>query len=397
MIMWKFDLEFPYKRPFKCGFDPVSALVGAAEDAIGTVTGGLVGSGMDALGLDSTKNFAREQMSWQSQENLKNRQFQAAEAEKAREYNTQERIAVQNYNSAESQVRRLGQAGINAATAFSGSNGSIASQAASQGALPQGSASVSAPSVLGIGQSMFKGETIRNVSQAYKEAQEGTATKQKLGDTLKLLAAQVRNQEIRNDLDNLTLSIQKRTGNKRADAEIESILADGALKVAQKATELQKRNLTEQEFNNAAAQYTGLIYESIEKQFRAMLGRVNYKKAEIDLQYYKAMLEEQMKTMRSEQSRNYASAEESRSSARLQDEEKRFKKFDNDLREKWSYDYAETYVSELEKNKALSDAQAAEARRKIKAISEGSRSAKEVDLFLRWLSNTIGLSASVHN
>lgn len=118
MIMWKFDLEFPYKRPFKCGFDPVSALVGAAEDAIGTVTGGLVGSGMDALGLDSTKNFAREQMSWQSQENLKNRQFQAAEAEKAREYNTQERIAVQNYNSAESQVRRLGQAGINAASVW---------------------------------------------------------------------------------------------------------------------------------------------------------------------------------------------------------------------------------------------------------------------------------------
>ena len=212
MIMWKFDLETPYKRSFKRGFDPVSALVGAAEDAIGTVTGGLVGSGMDALGLDSTKNFAREQMAWQSQENAINRQFQSAEAEKARQYNTQERLAVQEYNSAASQVRRLGDAGINPATAFSGSNGSIASQAASQGALPQGSASVSAPSVLGIGQSMFKGETIKNVSQAYKEAQEGTATKQKLGDTLKLLAAQVRNQEIRYASESTRSNYQDHSG-----------------------------------------------------------------------------------------------------------------------------------------------------------------------------------------
>lgn len=309
--------------PRKFGFDPLSAAASVGMDAISSFGTGLIGTGMDAIGLDSQKNFAREQMAWQSQENQLNRDFQSLEAEKARQYNTSERIASQDWNSAANQVKRLGEAGINPATAFGSSAGSAGSSTpGSQGALPQGSASVSAPNAFSPLQMMAQAGTIKNLASAYKDTQQGTTERELLGARLKEVLGNARSIELRNQIDETTANIVKRTGRTQESAKIEALLMQAALDAQRVETEISKKKLTDAEFNTEIQRRLSIIFENVGRQIQNDIGRVNYKKALIDLKFYQSTLEESIKTMRSEQSRNYASAQESRSHASLYDAEK---------------------------------------------------------------------------
>ena len=87
------------------------------------------------------QNQIDSQIAAQREENAKNREFQAAEAEKQREFATQTLKDTQAYNSSPQQVQRLEQAGINPATSFSSGAGSAGtSTPVSPGPVPSGSA-----------------------------------------------------------------------------------------------------------------------------------------------------------------------------------------------------------------------------------------------------------------
>lgn len=357
-----------------------------------TITGGLLGSAMDALGLDANKNFGREQMAWQSQENLLNRQFQSEEAEKARQYNTSERLATQEYNSAGQQVQRLREAGINPATAFGSGNSGVASQAMQQGALPQGSASISAPALFSHLQLASKGEFMKNLADAYKSTQEGTRVRELLGHELKIFAGEARSKQIEAEMKEMTANIVRRTGKTREAAEIENILMDAELKRAQAAHELERKNLTSAQYENALEERVGIIFDGVRKRFEASLGEAAARKAAIELKYYESRVREEIATMRSEQARNRAEA--SRAS-----EQARYDKFTNDMRDKFRASEASAYIRKLEKEEKLSRKDAYDLQRQLDALSSYGEdpSTRDIDDFLRALGNAVGLNVGVHN
>lgn len=114
-----------FRPSFKCG---IAAPVGAALVSSGS---GLVGDVFDAtLGYNQQRHVQNVQMDFQSAENQKNRDWQTEQAEIARQYNTSERLSTQDwqkqmmdyqneYNTPENQAKRLLAAGINPAVAMS--------------------------------------------------------------------------------------------------------------------------------------------------------------------------------------------------------------------------------------------------------------------------------------
>lgn len=363
------------------------------------ITGALGGLGLigDTIGQTSTNAYNAH---LQQEENQKNREFQVQEADKQRQFQQAQTNQLLRYNSAPEQVKRLQQAGISAATAFSNSSGSAGSaMSAPMGAIPSGSSGVSPVSNPLRMMSAFsaQGAFMKSLAEAYKSSEEGSMVrplaeaqiKKQLAD-LNLTQLQAEGQEIAN-------MIASKTGLRSKEAQIQNVIASTDLLVAQKAKEIAAKGLTEAQMNREIEQLVGDVYDNERKRFEALLGKSRYKMSLIDLKYHEAEVVEGIKTMISQQNVNSATAENQRSSAKLTQTENQLKTIELDIKQKHSYDYAETVVSEWEKQKDINEAVAKEARLKLKALKQGTASAKEVDEFLRWLSNAIGVNVVLSN
>ena len=104
--------SFPYRPRFKCGAEAGALAVGGVTSLIGS-----------AMTNDVNKRISNEQLQAQREENQINRDYNTAEAEKARQFTTSERLAQQKFQTGEwsrqqlmaPQLQREGleQAGIN--------------------------------------------------------------------------------------------------------------------------------------------------------------------------------------------------------------------------------------------------------------------------------------------
>ena len=363
------------------------------------ITGALGGLGLlsDIIGSTSTNAYNAH---LSQEENQKNRDFQAAEAEKQRQFQQQQTNQLLQYNSAPEQVKRLQQGGISAATAFSNSAGSAGSaMSAPMGAIPSGSSGViPAQNPIRL-MSAFsaQGAFMKSLAEAYKSSEEGSMVRPLAESQIKKQLADFNLTNLQSEGQEIANMIASKTGLRSKEAQIQNLIASTDLLIAQKAKELAAKGLTEAQMNREIEQLVGDVYDNKRKEYEALLGKSRYKMSLIDLKFHQAEVVEGIKTMISQQNVNSATAESQRSSAKLTQTENQLKAIELDIKKKHNYDYAETVVSEWEKQKDINEAVAKEARLKLKALKQGTASAKEVDEFLRWLSNAIGVNVVVSN
>lgn len=329
----------------------------------------------------------------QQEENQKNREFQALEAEKQRSFQQQQTNQLLEYNSAPAQVQRYQQAGINPATAFSSSAGSAGSaMTAPMGAVPSGSSGISpVQNPLKLLEAFsIHGAYMKAMSEAYKASEEGSMVRPLAESEIKDRLSKIHLTELQSQGHEIANMIASKTGLREKEAIIKNIIAQADLDIAEKAH-------TEALTNREIEKLVGDVYDNVYKRLQAEIGKNKLKMSEIDLKYHEAEVKESINTMRSQQNVNNATATRNLSESDRLKLQNQIDTFEFDIKKAHRYDYVQTVISEWQKNKDISDAQAEEARRTLKAIEEGRKSAKEIDEFLRWLSNAVGLSASISN
>lgn len=314
----------------------LGAIGGTVGSLLGGPVGGAIGTGVGALasglGSDADASEAyeqrlalqRDQQSYQMAENQKDRDFNAEQAELNRQYQTSEREAAQEWNSAGAQVQRMSEAGINASAVLSGSGGSSAAGTSSpmQGSPASASSSplpaydVGSAAEIAMQAQSTQGAYIKALSESAKNLADVGAKPieiEKIYAEIGKITSEENLNNSRRQAQELSNQIVQLTGMRRAEADINNIIAQAQLSLQKKETEIQTTNLT-------AEQVTGQIFDNVYSEFRALLGKNNYKKALIDLKYYEQEWIERLNnvrqstaTLKSQESSNYADAAVARS------------------------------------------------------------------------------------
>lgn len=181
---------------------------------------GLVKGGFDILGSLFSHSETGRQIKYQQEENQRNRDFNAQQAELNRQFQKSMFDAENEYNLPSNVVQRLQDAGLNPALAYGGFSGSASA--------PSGSAASSSGSISPT-RTDFSG--ISSAGNAYLDSQMQKAQ-------IKLLESQA------NNLDAQTPWVDKLNG-----LFAEGTKYDNALKRLLPESELKKQNLTDQQAN----------------------------------------------------------------------------------------------------------------------------------------------------
>lgn len=303
-----------YRPHFKCGAAAgIISGAGAALGGIGSIVGAV-----------SSSNNASSQLQQQREENQLNRDWQTAEAEKARQYNTSERLATQDYqqmlinqqnayNSPSHQAAMYQEAGLNPSIAL-GKGGAIVS------ANPSASTPATSPmpsGVSGLSPVSFQpldlqipqmlnglGSFLKNLGEADKLGVDTDYAKASFNMNLRKLSADASLQEFYAAGEQLTQAIRYGIKDKlvtKALAECEKAHWDALLSEQQGLTEKVSQRVFEsqEKLNDAVARYNG--------ENAALL--------RLDVLHYEEAFNQRMAIGRSQINANNASAEQSRASA----------------------------------------------------------------------------------
>lgn len=189
---------------------------GVAESVFSTIGSGLFGLGGSVLQNDANWDMQQSTLNAQREENQRNREFNAAEAEKARKFTDEQRLASQQYqteqwqrefdiqnayNTPKAQSQRLLAAGINPAVYFSGSGSVAASSspsvsapagASSPAASSSGSLNVSPPYLQNIPQLLSSaGDMVASLANAGKTNQEAKFLASTMADRIATITEQL--------------------------------------------------------------------------------------------------------------------------------------------------------------------------------------------------------------
>lgn len=304
----------PYRPHFKCG--AAAGIISGAGAALGGI-GSIVGAA-------SSSNNASSQLQQQREENQLNRDWQTAEAEKARQYNTSERLATQDYqqtlinqqneyNSPSHQAAMYQDAGLNPSIAL-GKGGAIVSanpSTSSPGSspMPSGVSGLSPvgfqPLDLQIPQLLNGiGGFMKNLGEADKLGVDTDYAKASFNMNLRKLSADASLQEFYAAGEQLTQAIRYGIKDKlvsKALAECEKAHWDALLSEQQGISEKVRQNVlkSQEALNDAVARYNG--------ENAALL--------RLDVLHYEEAFNQRMAIGRSQINANNASAEQSRASA----------------------------------------------------------------------------------
>lgn len=365
---------------------------------------GLVGSVAQA---QSAQNIADSQISAQRQENQLNRDWQTAEAEKARGYNTAERVASQDfakqmldyqneYNSIKNQVQRLQEGNINPQVAMSGNvqNVSASSSPSSPASspmpaqvsglspVPQQPLDLQIPALLN-----GAGSLVKNLAEAKGKSVETDRMIKTMQDYIDQAHFDTQIKELNRD----TISIDKYIKDQVRDAAITKAWDEAkkanydALASANEVSlyDIQKRLLVSQEkLNKALSEYHGENAELVRRDILSYNRRTN------------ALIELQI-----------AQKQEHKANAAVLSQEERIRSVAANIKERSSRDELVSIVNRLRADGAISQQQEASAVKELAKINKilssynNSNSKLKVDAVLDNFFKIIGLnvSASVHN
>ena len=389
----------------KCGaISPAAAVVMSA----GSVFNNMLGN----MQQREAQDYA---IGAQSFENQLNRDWQTIEAEKARQYNTSERLSAQNWNkymtdfqnaysAPSAQASRLRAAGLNPVIAM-GSTGTTSVSAGSAPSSPQSSpvpSPVGGLSALGVQPVDLQipqlvnsiASMISSTATAKKANVETSYLESGIPDMLRSLKTDADIRDVAKQMQGIDLELKKMTFKpavKKAISEAEKVTWDAMISklTTGKVKDEQAVLRSQKSLNDALA----------------TLNSNQGKLFALDVVNYYRKLNSVLGLQSAQASQARASASESTANAALLASEKTLK----DIAYNWenkSFDVRlESELSNLKSKKAISDSQYEDAMlqleriNKIKSSYDGSERLKKVDAALEHLFRLIGLnvSASVHN
>ena len=279
-----------YRPRFKCGAE---AIVGGALAGIGSLASSIIGSSQSSSNVGS-------QISAQAAENQKNRDWQTQQAEIARGYNTQERIATQDfalqmmdkqnaYNSPNHQAALLREAGLNPQIALSGTGATLSANpntsSPQTSPMPSGVSGLSPvgyqPLDLQIPQLLNGvGSFMKNLGEAEKLGVDTDYARASFNMNLKKLSADTSLQEFYAkgvELDNALKSATKDSKIRQAFEECEKVHWDALLSEQQGISEkLQQDVLSSQrKLNEALEAYHGQHAELLKLDCKTYMDAFN--------------------------------------------------------------------------------------------------------------------------
>lgn len=396
------NIDRGFKPQFKCGAEVAIAL---------GIAGMAAGVGGSIVSANASEDIANKNLRAQRDENAVNRAWQTAEAEKARQYSTSERLASQQYgidvmnmmnqyNTPVNQVARLQQAGLNPQVAMSGGsvqNVSASSQPSTPGSpsMPgtvQGLSPVSqqpidlqVPQLLNGVSSMLTG-----IANARKAGVETTYLEKSMDLNLANLEADFSlkdAQAIGVKLDNAIKKVKMPYAWKQAYYEYKKAAYDAGVSYQMQG---KVSNEAELAAANARLADASTKLKDSEQQLVAQ-----------DVASYSKRLNGTLKLQRAQANQANASAEESRANAAVLNEEKRIRAVAADVRESGKSKELDSLLKDLDAKGAISQAQYKQAAVSIKRLNHilenyGSVvGSKEVDAELENFFRIIGLSTSV--
>lgn len=374
-----------------------------------------VAGGSKAIETASNIRSTSYQVHAQEEQNALNRAWQTEEAEKARQFNTSERLAsqdwqrqmmdVQNaYNAPTAQASRLRAAGINPQVAFSG-------QAATSVSAPSGSsqpASSPVPSPVG-GLSPYGAQPvdlqIPNLINGVASMIQSTAAAKKANVETGYLESAIPDmlRGLKQDADLKEIA----TGMQNIDSELKRLtLPANVRKAYEEASKLHWDALISKMTTGKIVDERALLQSQV--SLNKALETLNGNQAKIfalDVASYFKRLDSTLGLQSSQSNAANASAEESRANAAVLKEEKRIRAVMASIKEDTQVAEADALFRDLASKGVISDKQKADAdaelRRLEKVIKSYDKSDRKVvvDAAIENLMRILGLSTSVsvHN
>lgn len=276
---------------------------------------------------------------------------------------------MEKYQSPLAQMKQIGQAGLNPAAMFGNTSpvnvgGSMTLPNAPTYGIDVGTQSLSDVASLLVGAAQAK----------------------KAGADTKVAENTAEGAALDNERKTMENDFMKRYGLEKSAAEL--ALAQQNVKLALASTDVQQQEKAFKEWQTAKEK---ALSECSEKQRDLLQKELDNKDTEIRLRNEKAR--EEINTEKSAQTANYASADSSRASASNFRQRARINSVLADIQEATSKDEISAKLSELVKDKAISETEAEQARQKLEAISNmrdgGFR--QKVDDFTIWLKDRISI------
>lgn len=383
----------------KCGADPVTAGVFAGSSLFGSIYSNEVSkqnvqkqlnaqSRENQLNRDWQTEQAEIARNWQAGQTLQQNQFQTELAGQQQQYNLQSMQQQAKYNSPVYMSQQLKTAGINPQVYF-GNHASFQGSSAQAGGSPSapspGSAS-SVGSVQGLSPVGFQpldlqvpqimsslGSMFKGLSEAKKSGIETRFLEESFEKRLQQVFAAGDMAQIDKVLKELDLKFK----NENLPLKFKQAYADYKETLA-KIDLLSQQALTEQDEQRLKRATTAMneALQQLHEQDKERLG--------LTIRYLPRLLESEILSNRGAAAAGFGSAEVSHEKAR-------FDQFTNDMRDKYSYDEYSRYLSELVSKKMLSDADAAEAKRKLNVLGtvSGNEWIRKFDEATEWVKSKL--------
>lgn len=291
-------------------------LLGFATNAIGAIPGigdtvkGILGAAGDFSSSWSQREDNEAARAWQSSENQKTRDFNAEQSQLQRDWSEKMWNLQNEYNTPTMQVQRLQQAGINPAAAFSQGVGSSGSSSI----LPQGQAAhsdngavsypVTSPARAQMEAMSTRGAYIRSLASAAKDMSSvpvNEATVDEINQRIRNLVSEEQYTQLKSVGQDIANNIAALTGHKKVTAEINALIARAALYYSERDLNVSRTAVEDEKWHEQ-------FWNGFYAKMRALLGQKDFEKAELDLKYYEAYLDERNRNLRSSTNLNNASA-----------------------------------------------------------------------------------------
>ena len=271
--------------------------------AIASPVASLIGAGTSAINMNQQKKLMQQNNEFQAAENQKNREWQSQEW-------TRQFDLTNAYNDPTAIVGRLQNAGLNPAQVMSGTGSSSAVSHATPSAPSGGVSATPSPDYSGVITSGFQSmqqiaNSIKMLTEAKKTAKETPYVGAMLDSQIQLNLAKFENEQAKADFQRLQNQIEGALGFQVRSKELAKLVSETLL--------------ADQEAKLKGAQIELIDVEKLEKQMHALVSYCEANKKQAEADRIRAILEPEIALLRSQSNQANAAAQHSRSLALTED------------------------------------------------------------------------------
>lgn len=271
--------------------------------AIANPLSSLIGAGSSAINIGQQKQLMQQNNEFQAAENQKNREWQSQEW-------TRQFDLTNAYNDPSAAVQRLQNAGLNPAQVMSGAGSSNAVSHALPSAPSGGVSATPSPDYSGVLTSGFQSmqqiaNSIKMLTEAKKTAKETPYIGALLDSQIKENLARFENEQAKTDYQKLQTQFEQIFGHEKRSKELAKLMSDTLL--------------ADQEARLKGAQIELIDVEKLEKNMNALVAYAEKNKKEVEAARIKALIEPEISLLKAQANQASAAAKYSASLAKTED------------------------------------------------------------------------------